>query len=485
MKRQVPKFWFLLIFTLIALLPTGDATADEVRLPNNSGRLDVGAPPARAAWRRLDVAPEVRLFVLPGTAADRDAERIAAEVRQSLRRVQGRLGIEATPVLEVYLVERVFWQGGAAYENGRILITYSDRNYTTIPLRAYLDHEITHALSQTFVPEGGETNALLSEGLATWTTGGHYGPDPIHEIATALARSRAYVPLARLVTDFRAAQHETAYIEAASFVGWLIERWGMETFKRLYGNAAVPHIVLGRTYADLEREWLRWLSGRPVSPFTVRWFGLRIRAFETMRQYQETFDSFARQLPDSPVKWNADLTNQYRDNPDAPVNVALETLLKALQEDIRCGRLIAADRRLEELQASILANDIVGPEAKIREAVAASLAQTASTLEGGRLADTLPTNPLLLFWQERVGRPVYQEVADIVATPGAEHVMAVVWWFDVEGGEALPLRIVFERNGSGWYVKSVRQGTGGKDQCTGWPTGFTINPAFAWLTSAS
>jgi len=39
----------------------------------------------------------------------------------------------------------------------------------------------------------------------------------------------------------------------------------METFKRLYGHAVAPHAVLGRTYADLEREWLRWLSTQPVS----------------------------------------------------------------------------------------------------------------------------------------------------------------------------------------------------------------------------
>jgi len=112
----------------------------------------------------------------------------------------------------------------------------------------------------------------------------------------------------------------------------------------------------------------------------------------------------------SPVKWDADLTNKYRENVDSPTNVALETLLKDLQEDVRCGRLAVAERRLNELQASIRAKGVVGPEATVREAVAISLNRTASLLTGNHAAETPAANPLVRFWQQYVGRPVYQEV---------------------------------------------------------------------------
>lgn len=470
-----------IVLALAALAPAERTAASPVFLsPGPFERQAEDAPPARTTWQRLDVMPTVRLFVLPGTAASRDADRIAAEVRRSLRRVQARLQMETVPQLEVYLVERVFWQGGAAYEEGRILVTYTDRNYTAIPLWAYLDHEITHALSRELVPNGGQTNTLLSEGLATWTTGGHYGLEPVHEMAAAVARSPAYVPLADLLTDFRAAQHEIAYIEAASFVGWIIERWGLETFKRLYGHATTPHLVLGRTYDELEQEWLRWLSAQPVSPFTVRWFDLQIRAFETMRRYQETFDPFARILPDSPAKWDAELIGEYRENPDTPTHVALETLLKDVQEDIRCGHLSSAERRLAELQASIEAQAVVGPEAEAREAAAARLIRAAAPLETARFNNFSAVDPLHLFWQRRVGRPVQQEIADIATAPGSARAAALVWWFDEEGETSLPVRVVLTQDGSEWHITNIQIRTGGNTLCTAWPTAFTTSPVFGW-----
>lgn len=446
--------------------------------------------PSEDVWQRLDVVPGVRLFFLPNTAAARDAPQIAAEVRRSVRRVRRALQMNEPFSLDIYLVERLFWQGGVAYGRERILITYSDRNYTAVPLRFYLDHEITHTLAQHLVPAGGATNALLAEGLATWVSGGHYWPEPAHQIAAALARSRAYEPISLLVDDFRAAQHETAYIEAASFVGWIIGQWGLERFKQLYGRAEAPEKVLGLTYAQLEQRWLRWLAAYPANTFTVRRFGFKVLAFEAMRQYQRTFDPFARVLPDPPDRWTPALVAEYRNTPDTPAQVALETLIKDLQLDVRCGRLGAARRRLEELRASLEAGDVVGPEAEARLALAERLEQIGKVVEstgsspGEPRQNALPA-PLRLLWEREVGGPVRQEVAAIRVTPEATRAVGLMWWFDVREGVAVPVAVHFARAEDGWaLVAAERRRAGGNGLCTQWPMASTTGRAFVLSTSA-
>ncbi|MDQ7029506.1 MAG: hypothetical protein Q9O62_06885 [Ardenticatenia bacterium] len=216
-----PVRWTLLLI-VVTLLSAGDVRAASV--PAASPRwgrslAEDSVPAGENVWRRVHATSEVRLFFLPGSAAERDASLIAAEVRRSVRRVRRALQITEPFALDIYLVERLFWQGGVAYGQGRILITYSDRNYAAVLLRFYLDHEITHALAQQLVPEGGSTNALLAEGLATWVSGGHYWPEPIHQTAAALARSRAYVSISSLAEDFRSA-HNTRPPTSRRPVSW-------------------------------------------------------------------------------------------------------------------------------------------------------------------------------------------------------------------------------------------------------------------------
>ncbi|MBA3531846.1 MAG: hypothetical protein H0T73_08005, partial [Ardenticatenales bacterium] len=80
-------------------------------------------PPVKPAgeWISQEL-PHFRFFFLPGSAAERDWPLIAQEAEQSLQRVLKRLNMSYEEQLDVYLVERVFWQGGAAYGGGEVLI---------------------------------------------------------------------------------------------------------------------------------------------------------------------------------------------------------------------------------------------------------------------------------------------------------------------------------------------------------------------------
>ncbi|MGH2544279.1 MAG: hypothetical protein ACRDIB_15910, partial [Ardenticatenaceae bacterium] len=309
-------------------------------------------------------SPHFRFHVLPGTAAARDLPSIAREAERSLQRVLGRLDMAYEERLEVYLVERVFWQGGAAYSGGDVLIVYGDRNYTDVPLNTYLDHELTHALAASLVPPEGESNSLLAEGLATWATGGHYGPEPIHAMAAALPRMGRYIPLERLLADFHREQHEIAYIEAASFVGWLIERHGLNTVKAFYGAADSPERFFDATYTELEAAWLQWLEQEQGRDETLQlgteWWAAQIRLFDTMRAYQSAFDSFARELPSAPREWTEEQRTQYQDNQDEARNIALETQLIAASEALSCTNSPAESHALlDEIEAAIAEEAVV------------------------------------------------------------------------------------------------------------------------------
>ncbi|MDQ7029505.1 MAG: hypothetical protein Q9O62_06880 [Ardenticatenia bacterium] len=271
-------------------------------------------------------------------------------------------------------------------------------------------------------------------------------------------------------------------------MGWLIGRWGVERVKWLYGRADQPEKATGLTYAQLEQRWLRWLSARPVDPLTVRRFGLKVQAFEAMRRYQTTFDPFARVLPEPPDTWPPTLVLKYGEIPDGPAQVALETLIKALQGDLRCGRLGSARRRLEELRASLEAGTVVGPEAEARLALAERLDQIRRTLQtapspGNQHHQSLPT-PLLTLWEQEFGSPVRQEVAAILVTPGAGKAVSFVWWFALEGETAVPIAAYFARNGDQWSFVAAERRRGGNTLCARWPMVSIGGPVSALSTSA-
>ncbi len=47
---------------------------------------------------------------------------------------------------------------------------------------------------------------------------------------------------------------QTAYILAGSFVGFLVERYGLARFRRLYETEDYE-MVYGKSFATLETEW--------------------------------------------------------------------------------------------------------------------------------------------------------------------------------------------------------------------------------------
>jgi hypothetical protein len=317
------------------------------------------------AWA-VSESQHFQFHYMPGTAAERDLAQLSAVAEASLKCISSVLEMHLDDQMSIYLVPRVFWQGGATYGEKVQLISYLDRNYTGVETWSYFTHEGTHALAQDLLQpkeNGGGPDGVLVEGLAVWASGGHYRLEPLDEWAAVLAESEQYIPLAELrAGPFYDFQHEISYLEGGSFVKFLIEGYGLPCFKELYGQAtgeaahdeALVQRLYKRSYAVLEREWLDHLAGlRPTAEQTETLW-LKIRSFDLMRRYETELDPDARYLPPKPpTEWTSDTLKIFLGPVDKPLNVVLETALIAAQERIYGGDPEGASALLDDVEATL------------------------------------------------------------------------------------------------------------------------------------
>jgi len=181
--------------------------------------------------------------------------------------------------------------------------------------------------------------------------------------AAVAAASSDYIPLADLrAGPFYDFQHEISYLEAGSFVKYLIEQYGLDSFKELYrlatGDAThddqLVQQLYGRSYAQLESEWLERLKGLSPTPEQAEAWQLEIRSFDLMRRYETELDPDARVLPAKPpTEWTTDTLQIFLHRREEPVNVALETALIASQDLLQSGDLSAASALLDDVEAAL------------------------------------------------------------------------------------------------------------------------------------
>ena len=321
-------------------------------------------PPVSFTWS-LSETRHFRFHYMPATAAERDRFQLGRLAHASLRRITAVLEMEFDGQMDIYFVPRVFWQGGAAYGDKVQLISYLDRNYTAIETWTYFTHEGTHALAQDLLQpkEEGGPDGVLVEGLAVWASGGHYRREPIDDWAAVVASSDQYIPLHDLRTgSFYEFQHETAYLESASFVKFLVERGGLDRFKELYGLAthdqehdnALVERLYGRSYEELDAEWLDRLAILDPTPEQAEIWWLKVRSFDLMRRYETELDPDARVLPSTPPpEWMSDTLKLFIGRVNEPHNIILETALIAAQRRMYGGDPAGAAALLDDVEAAL------------------------------------------------------------------------------------------------------------------------------------
>ncbi|MBI3732736.1 MAG: hypothetical protein HY259_04670 [Chloroflexi bacterium] len=322
--------------------------ADEISSPS------LEAEPVSVDMQWLEErSGKLTFYYLADTPAARDIEALKSATIEGIAHAARALDVEPDQRLTVYWLPRVFWQGGAAFGDRTIFISYADRAFTGVPVTDYLTHEGAHALTQDW-GNLGAAGGLLAEGVAVYATGGHYRPDVIDESVAAIAQSPLFIPPSVLRRDFSAQQHEIAYTESASFVKFLIDGYGLKAFRALMQRPNDWRVIYGKDFDALAQDWLSAIRARPGSAETRQRWELKVRFYDLMRQYEERLDPGARRLPSVPVaRWDAAQRQALSAPAEAELNQVLELVISAAVEAIDHGQNALAARDLDELEQSI------------------------------------------------------------------------------------------------------------------------------------
>ena len=342
------------------VITTNDSTVISLTLRPTS---DLPAEERGAQWTVQETTC-CRFHFVTRTAVERDWQQLVSTVTDAVTFAETKFGEKPRSKLDIYLISRVMGHGGFASD--LIAVSYLDRNYAASNLTEVLRHETTHVLHRQLV---GNLNTMIAEGLAVWSAGGHYKPEPLGERAAALLQLGKYIPLRQLARDFYSHQHEIGYLEAASLVEYLVERDGLETFKQFLqalgrqrgDDADTLDRALHQTYSQgldaLEREWLDHLRSIQVSSRQRDDLDVTITFYDTARRYEQLFDpsAYYRQMwiPDLHRAESSNIVADWVRHPRADENVALETMLVAAHEAQLAGDWPAAQQMLKSVNAAL------------------------------------------------------------------------------------------------------------------------------------
>jgi hypothetical protein len=218
------------------------------------------------------------IYYFKGSTAAREIDKIAEQKDKGFEEICKFLGTDSDLRIRLVLFEDGRTKHAETGHQGRgwaygstIVEVYNDREQ----LDPY--HETTHILMRPF----GNPPALFNEGFAVYMSerlgafalddlGG--GQSSIYERVRELKSKGEWIDLEKLITFNEIGSHESrppvAYAEAASFVKFLIDKYGKDKFFRAYSelknsNNKIVHWtnkmalqnIYGKQLSDLQEEW--------------------------------------------------------------------------------------------------------------------------------------------------------------------------------------------------------------------------------------
>ena len=309
-------------------------------------RSELPGPEANAYWFTSETGC-CFVHVVSGTAAHRDVSQLLNQVAVAFEKASDRLDEPIRQRYQVYFIDRIIGQGGYAIDS--MVISYLDRDYVGGGLEEVLVHEAVHLLDKQFAPN---RITFLSEGLAVWVAGGHYRQENLDQRMAALVELGRQVPLEQAIDDFYDLQHEISYLEAASFMSYLIETYGWRAVRLFYESASADDAAtlsqavdlnlqayFNRTLGQAESDWMIYLEGLPRDREAALNLQSTIRFFDLVRRYQSLYDPTAHYLnawllsPEEALERGA--TADLSRRPATETNVALEAMLQAASEALQ------------------------------------------------------------------------------------------------------------------------------------------------------
>ena len=314
------------------------------------------------------------LHYISETAAARDIDFIFDNFQQAAEEFATITGNEINPKLDVYIMDRI-WGNGGFGGNGELVISYFDRYYgPTIGnegLQTLARHEFTHAAGVGLKTTGNGVD-FNGEGLAVYVAGGHYKPEPLAERGAALLDLGHYVPITQFIP-----QHELSYLYPAAMLTYIVETYGIEKMWEFLGTDDNPNddqpgsldaalqTTFGVSVPEFDASFQAWLESKEPEE-QLEDLRLTVELQDLRRQYQETYSPppyFILASVEDAVARAEYLPVVIREA-RAPANIAVELLIAHAQQAIVEADYVRAEDLNNTLAEIVSTGEITDPLAK-------------------------------------------------------------------------------------------------------------------------
>ena len=225
-------------------------------------------------------------FLFPASITEQDVHRHSGRMQDELERVSDRLGIEVPQIIKVnFSPPRTVGPNGECPARGYFVLDTNIVSVLASPetgssqIYGVAAHEFGHVVS-TNLFGGFPPDSILAEGMATWLGSEAWlewhGFRSLDDAVRTFAEEEIYIPLSEShVLDAPGMseaecwkRRDVRYTQWAGFVGFLIDRYGMDAIEGLWSAREATgsdpgevyehyEVVLGSTLEDLESLWLR------------------------------------------------------------------------------------------------------------------------------------------------------------------------------------------------------------------------------------
>jgi hypothetical protein len=228
----------------------------------------LGPAPLEENWR-MHPGPRVTFFVRPDSFAEQNIARLSEVIEDQYSSTVRALGLSYAGHVSAYAynsgADADFGpdHAGRAYPE-----TESFRFLAVPPADGSLFHVVSHEANHVIVINGlGRAGTYgMNEGLASALVSETFHTNGRHFLFRWTRTERAQVlPLARVYNndEWKYLTAEAAYNTSASFLAWLLDTYGADRLRQIYGApsrefADRVNAVYRRPLESLEADWLRF-----------------------------------------------------------------------------------------------------------------------------------------------------------------------------------------------------------------------------------
>lgn len=223
-----------------------------------------------------------RLHYLPGSTAKGEIDSLVVQNEAFLASDLAILGVgQYDKVIDLFYfdsrdqIKEIVTKPFRALADAESMAVLAVRNSEEIARDA---HEIMHVVSYDLWGRWDRRSELawLGEGLATYADEPCNGYEMSDLAAHILKNTDDSVPLDSLATEFRAYPEMIGYMLMASFVEFVLDRYGLEYLRSLWiGGYAGFEEVFGKNVAAIEQEWHKYVYSRYPNPEVPDWSDLK------------------------------------------------------------------------------------------------------------------------------------------------------------------------------------------------------------------